>query len=174
MRQRTRPTCGSPGPSGMSVVVLVLEVADDHAGLEQGVPVVAAQALLPKSAVERVDVAVVPRAARRDENQPGLVLAESLQRMRNHLRTVVQAQRPGRAAGRGDTFFSSSTRRSPVIERSTRFSSDSRVCSSIIDAILMALPSMVGRTGSRSPTPPSAHRRGSAPSRRPPPACVRR
>ena len=30
-----------------------------------------------------------------------------------------------------------------MIERSTRFSSDTRVCSSIIDAILMALPSMV-------------------------------
>ena len=30
-----------------------------------------------------------------------------------------------------------------MIERSTRCSSDSRVCSSIIDAILIALPSMV-------------------------------
>jgi len=31
----------------VSVVVLLLEVADDHAGLEQGVPVVAVEALLP-------------------------------------------------------------------------------------------------------------------------------
>jgi hypothetical protein len=38
---------------------------------------------------------------------------------------------------------SSATRRSAVIERSTRFSSESRVCSSIIDAILIALPSVV-------------------------------
>ena len=38
---------------------------------------------------------------------------------------------------------SSSMRRSAVIERSTMFSSDSRVCSSTIEAILMALPSMV-------------------------------
>jgi hypothetical protein len=30
----------------VSTVVLVLEVADDHAGLEQGVPVIAVEALL--------------------------------------------------------------------------------------------------------------------------------
>jgi hypothetical protein len=35
------------------------------------------------------------------------------------------------------------TNRSAVIERSTTSSSDSRVCSSIIEAILMALPSLV-------------------------------
>ena len=49
------------GRVSVSVVVLVLEVADDHAGLEQGVPVVAVEALLPESVVERFDVAVVPR-----------------------------------------------------------------------------------------------------------------
>src|ERR1700741_142174 len=38
---------------------------------------------------------------------------------------------------------SSLTRRSAVIDRSTMFISDSRVCSSIIEAILMALPSVV-------------------------------
>jgi hypothetical protein len=32
----------------VSVVVFVLEVADDHTGLEQGVPVIAVEALLPK------------------------------------------------------------------------------------------------------------------------------
>ena len=45
----------------VAVVVLVFEVADDHAGLEQGVPVVAVEALLAESVVERFDVAVVPR-----------------------------------------------------------------------------------------------------------------
>src|SRR6478752_6597850 len=43
------------------LIVLMLEVADDHAGLEQGVPVVAVEALLPESVVERFDVAVIPR-----------------------------------------------------------------------------------------------------------------
>lgn len=45
----------------VSVVVVILEVADDHAGLEKAVPVVAVQALLAQSVVERFDVAVVPR-----------------------------------------------------------------------------------------------------------------
>jgi hypothetical protein len=43
------------------MVVFVLEVADDHAGLEQGVPVVAIEALLAQAVVERFDVGVVPR-----------------------------------------------------------------------------------------------------------------
>jgi hypothetical protein len=45
----------------VAMVVLLLEVADDHPGLEQTVPVVAVEALLPESAVERFDIAVVPR-----------------------------------------------------------------------------------------------------------------
>jgi hypothetical protein len=36
----------------MSVVMFVFEVADDHAGLEQGVPVVSVEALLPETVVE--------------------------------------------------------------------------------------------------------------------------
>jgi hypothetical protein len=44
----------------VSVVVFVLEVADHYPGLEQGVPVVAVEALLPESVVERFDVTVVP------------------------------------------------------------------------------------------------------------------
>jgi hypothetical protein len=44
----------------VSLVVFLLGVADDHTGLEQGVPVVAVEALLPESVVERFDVAVVP------------------------------------------------------------------------------------------------------------------
>jgi hypothetical protein len=36
----------------VAVVVLLLEVADHHAGLEQGVPVVAVEALLPQAIVE--------------------------------------------------------------------------------------------------------------------------
>jgi hypothetical protein len=42
-----------------------------------------------------------------------------------------------------NTFVDSSTKCSPVIERSTMFSSEQRVCSSIIDASLIALPSTV-------------------------------
>jgi hypothetical protein len=49
------------GRVAVSVIVLVLEVADDHASLEQGVPVVAVEALLPEAVVERFDVAVIPR-----------------------------------------------------------------------------------------------------------------
>jgi hypothetical protein len=45
----------------VSVVVLVLEVTDDHAGLEQTVPVVAVEALLAQAVVEGFDVGVVPR-----------------------------------------------------------------------------------------------------------------
>ncbi len=46
MPQRTRPAFGSPAPNGGSMIVVMLEVADDHASLEQGVPVVAVEALL--------------------------------------------------------------------------------------------------------------------------------
>lgn len=48
------------GRMPVSVVVFVLEVADHYPGLEQGVPVVAVEALLPESVVERFDVTVVP------------------------------------------------------------------------------------------------------------------
>lgn len=60
------------------MTMFVLEVANDHAGLERGVPVVAVEALL---------VAVDPRASWWDVGQAGLVLAEPLQRLRNQLRT---------------------------------------------------------------------------------------
>ena len=43
------------------VIVVVFEVADDHAGFQQGVPVVAVEAFPAQSIVERFDVAVVPR-----------------------------------------------------------------------------------------------------------------
>jgi len=54
----------------VAVVVLVFEVADDHPGLGRGVPVVAVEALLPESVVERFDVAVVPRRPWRNVTQP--------------------------------------------------------------------------------------------------------
>jgi H+/Cl- antiporter ClcA len=37
----------------VSLIVFLLEVTDDHAGLEQTVPVVAVEALLPQPVVER-------------------------------------------------------------------------------------------------------------------------
>jgi hypothetical protein len=77
----------------VSVVVLVLEVADDHTGLEQG-----------------------PLSIRRTFGGPPAV---------------------------ANTSSKSITNRSAVIDRSTTCSSETRVCSSIIETILMALPSMV-------------------------------
>jgi hypothetical protein len=38
----------------VSVVELALEVADDHAGLEKGVPVITAEAFLTQTVVERL------------------------------------------------------------------------------------------------------------------------
>ncbi len=65
------------GRVAVSMVVLGLEVADDHAGLEQGVPVFAVEALLPESVVERFDVNVVLRTPRRDVRHAGLVTTSS-------------------------------------------------------------------------------------------------
>jgi hypothetical protein len=45
----------------VSMIVLVLEVADHHTSFEQVGPVVAVEALLPEAIVERFDVPVVPR-----------------------------------------------------------------------------------------------------------------
>jgi carbonic anhydrase/acetyltransferase-like protein (isoleucine patch superfamily) len=57
---------------------------------------------------------------------------------------VVHPQHLRRAANGGEHRFSSSaTRRSAVINLSTRCSRETLVCSSIIDAILIALPSTV-------------------------------
>jgi hypothetical protein len=43
------------------LIMFVLEVADHHPGFQQVGPVVAVEALLPESVVERFDVAVIPR-----------------------------------------------------------------------------------------------------------------
>jgi hypothetical protein len=127
----------------VSVVVFVEGFADDQAGLEQGVPVVAVEALLPESIIERFDVAVVPRTARRDVDHAGLVLAEALQRLGNQFWSVVHPQHLGRSASRREGRLEFGARRSAVIERSRRFSSEHRVCSSIIEAILTVLPSVM-------------------------------
>jgi hypothetical protein len=127
----------------VSLVVFLLEVADDHAGLEQGVPVVAVKALLPESVVERFDVAVVPRTTRRNVDHAGLVLAEPLQRLRNQLCPLSIRSTFGGPPATANTASNSATSRSAVIDRSTMFSSEQRVCSSIIEAILTALPSVV-------------------------------
>lgn len=47
----------------VSVVVVILEVGDDHASLEQGGPAVAVQTFITESVVERLDEPVVPRRA---------------------------------------------------------------------------------------------------------------
>jgi len=116
----------------VSVVVFVFEVADHDAGLEQGVPVVAVEALLPKPVVERFDVG---------ESDPSF--AEPLQRLGNQFRTVSIRNTFGGPPAVAKTDSSSTTRRSAVIERSTRCNSEHRVCSSITDAILIALASTV-------------------------------
>ena len=125
----------------VSVVVVGLEVVDDHAGLEQRVRMVAVEALLPQAVVEQFDVGVDPQTARRNVDQAGLVLAEPLQRLRIISGPLSSRSTFGDPPVVAKTFSSSSTRSSPVIERSTMFSSETRVCSSIIEAILMALPS---------------------------------
>ena len=72
----------------VSVVVFVFEVADHDAGLEQRVPVVSVEALLPKSVVERFDVAVVPWSARCDVGESDPSFAEPLQRLGNQFRPL--------------------------------------------------------------------------------------
>ena len=89
----------------MPMIMLMLEVADDHPGLQQTVPMVAVEALRPKAIVERFDITVVPRGTRRDVAQPDLAVAEPLQRLRNQLRAVVHPQHPWRAARRGEHRF---------------------------------------------------------------------
>jgi hypothetical protein len=66
----------------VSLAVLVLEVADDQAGLEQGVPVVAVEALLAQKVVERLDVPAHPRTARWNVGDASLAIAKALQRLR--------------------------------------------------------------------------------------------
>jgi hypothetical protein len=95
------------------------------------------------SVVERFDMAVDPRAARRNVDQASLVLAELLQRARNQLRSVVHPNTFGGPPANVNAVSSSVTRHSAAIERSTMFIGDSRECSSIIESILMALPSVV-------------------------------
>jgi hypothetical protein len=77
------------------------------------------------------------------QQSPTCPAQKRLQCLRNELRTVIRAQNKRRPAGRGEHVRSCSIRRSVVIERSTMFSNDSRVCSSSIDAILIDSPSMV-------------------------------
>jgi len=62
-----------------AMVVLVFEVADDHLGFEQTVPMVAV-ALPSEPLVGRFDVAVVPRRSGRNVGQSHLAIAEPLQR----------------------------------------------------------------------------------------------
>ena len=58
-------------------VVVVLPVADDHAGLGQRPEAVDVQALVADAGVERFDVAVAPRLPGRDEVQPDLAGCQS-------------------------------------------------------------------------------------------------
>jgi hypothetical protein len=80
---------------------------------------------------------------RRNVGQPDPSGTELLQRLGNKLRTVIHTQHPRWSAGRGKHVLQLGDEPLGVIERSTRCSSDARVCSSIIDAILIALPSIV-------------------------------
>jgi len=66
-----------------------------------------------------------------------------LQRLGNQFRTVSIRNTFGGPPAVAKTDSSSTTRRSAVIERSTRCNSEHRVCSSITDAILIALASTV-------------------------------
>jgi hypothetical protein len=80
---------------------------------------------------------------RRNVGQPDPSGTELLQRLGNKLRTIIHTQHPRWSAGRGKHVLQLGDEPLGVIERSNRCSSDARVCSSIIDAILIALPSIV-------------------------------
>jgi hypothetical protein len=72
-------------------------------------------------------MAVDPRAARRNVDQAGLVLAELLQRARNQLRSVVYPQYLRRSAGQCERRFELGDEAFGGDRRSTMFISDSRV-----------------------------------------------
>jgi hypothetical protein len=52
------------------VVVVLLPVGDDHAGLDQRPEAVDVEAFVADAGVKRFDIAVAPRFARRDECRP--------------------------------------------------------------------------------------------------------
>ncbi len=58
------------------MIMFAFEVADDHTGLEHGVPMVALEALLTYSVDKRFDMAVTPRRSRRDVGQANFAVAE--------------------------------------------------------------------------------------------------
>jgi hypothetical protein len=95
------------------------------------------------SVVVVVLVAVVPRTTRRNVDHPVLFSQNRCSACETISGPSSSRNTFGGPPLVANTFVSSSTRRSPVIERSTGFRNDSRVCSSAIEAILMALPSMV-------------------------------
>src|SRR5258708_1312929 len=80
---------------------------------------------------------------RRNVGQPDLSVAELLQCFGNQFRSVVHPQHFRWAARGGEHVLDLGDQTLGSVERSTRCSNEQRVCSSIIDAILTALPSTV-------------------------------
>ena len=81
------------------VVVLVLPVADDDLCVQQRVEVVDVEALVADPAVERLDVPVAPRRARRDVGQAGAGAGPVGHRLADELRPVVRPEHRRGAPG---------------------------------------------------------------------------
>jgi hypothetical protein len=125
------------------VVVVVFPVADDHPGLRQGPEAVDVETFVADAGVEGFDVAVARRLTGRDKVQTDLPEAQSAIAPQansgplSHLSTVGNV--PRSTARRS----SAPIRWSPVMLRSTIPPRHSRVCSSMIDTILIGRPSVV-------------------------------
>ena len=85
-------------------VVLVLPVADDDAGVQERVEAVDVQALVADARVERLDVSIQPRRARRDVEQAGAGAGPVRDRLADELGPVVGAQDRGRAVERDEVL----------------------------------------------------------------------
>ena len=80
-------------------IVMPPPALDDDLGLPQRVEDLAVEQFVPQSGVEALDVAVLPRTARRDVGGLGTDRADPLlQRLGDELRPVVRTNVPGHAA----------------------------------------------------------------------------
>jgi hypothetical protein len=97
--------------------VLVLEVADDDSGVEQGVSMVAVEALLPEPVVERFDVAIVPWCVWRDVGQADFPAQNCCSACETSSGPLSMRSTFGGPPGAAKAPSNSATSRSAVIER---------------------------------------------------------
>ncbi len=116
----------------MILVVVVFPVVDDHACVEQAVELVEVQAFVAEAVVERFDVAVAPGLTRRDVGDADDVLAEIGEGFRDEFcENIIGFPRVLMSTAISVINVSA------VMLLCTMLSSDSLVCSSTIEAILM-------------------------------------